>query len=112
MATLEPADLLFLDETSTHTGMIRLRSRAPRGERAVGAAPRNHGPNVTLLAVLGPQGIATAVSIPGATTRVVFNTFIAEFLVPVLRPGQTVILDNLSAHKSSHAQELISRVGV
>lgn len=91
--------------------MTRVRARAPRGERAVGSAPRNHGPNVTLLAVLGPTGIATAVSIPGATTRVVFDTFVAEFLVPTLRPGQTVVLDNLSVHKSAHAQALIEAAG-
>ena len=110
-ATLDPADLLFLDETSTHTGMTRLRARAPRGERAVGSAPRNHGPNVTLLAVLGPPGITTAVAIPGATTRAVFDTFVADFLVPVLRPGQTVILDNLSVHTSTHAQDLVAAAG-
>ena len=109
--TLDPKDLLFLDETSTHTAMTRLRARAPRGERAGGTAPRNHGPNVTLLAVLGPTGIATARSIPGATTRAVFDGFVAQFLVPALRPGQTVILDNLSAHKSAHAQALIEAAG-
>lgn len=110
-AALDPADLLFLDETSTHTGMTRLRSRAPRGERAVGPAPRNHGPNVTLLAALGPGGVVTSVSIPGATTRAVFDAFVAEFLVPALRPGQTVVLDNLSAHKSARAQGLIAAAG-
>jgi transposase len=110
-ATLDPAGLLFLDETSTHIGMTRLRGRAPRGTRAVGRAPRNHGPNVTLVAVLGPTGIATALSIPGATTRAVFDGFVAQFLVPVLRPGQTVILDNLSVHKSTHAQALVAAAG-
>ena len=110
-AALAPETLLFLDETSTHTAMTRLRSRAPRGERAVGSAPRNHGPNVTLLAVLGPTGIATAVAMPGATTRVVFDAFVAQFLVPALRPGQTVVLDNLAVHKSARAHALIEAVG-
>ena len=110
-AALDPADLLFLDETSTHTAMTRLRSRAPRGERAAGTAPRNHGPNVTLLAVLGPEGVVTSVSIPGATTRAVFDAFVAEFLVPALRPGQTVVLDNLSAHKSARAHDLVAAAG-
>jgi transposase len=110
-ATWNPADLLFLDETSTHTAFTRLRARAPRGERAPGVVPRNHGPNVTLLAVLGPTGITTALSIAGATTRPVFDTFVAEFLVPALRPGQTVVLDNLSVHKSAHAQALVDAAG-
>ena len=71
-----PADLLFLDETSTNTAFTGLRARAPNGQRAYSTAPRNHGPNVTLLAVLCPAGIATAVAIPGATTRAVFETFV------------------------------------
>jgi len=110
-AALAPADLLFLDETGTHTAMTRRRARSPRGERARGVVPRNHGPNATLLAVLGPRGIATAVSIPGATTRPVFDGFVAELLVPTLRPGQTVVLDNLSVHKSARAHELVEAAG-
>jgi len=110
-AALDPADLIFLDETGTHTAMTRLRARAPRGERAVGAAPRNHGSNVTLLAALGPAGILTAVSIPGAANRPVFDAFVAEFLIPTLRPGQTVVLDNLNVHKSARAQALIEAAG-
>jgi transposase len=110
-AALDPADLLFLDETSTHTTMTRRRARAPRGQRAPGSVPRNHGPNVTLLAVLGPAGIATALSIEGAATREVFDAFVGELLVPVLRPGQTVVLDNLAVHKSAAAQALVAAAG-
>jgi transposase len=110
-AALAPETLLFLDETSTHTALTRRRARAPRGQRAPGAVPRNHGPNVTLLAVLGPAGIATALSIEGAATRPVFDGFVAEFLVPVLRPGQTVVLDNLAVHKSPRARALVEAAG-
>jgi transposase len=110
-AAVAPADLLFLDETSTHTAMTRRRARAPRGKRAHGTAPRNHGPNVTLLAVLGPQGIATALSIEGAATRPVFDAFVEHLLVPVLRPGQVVVLDNLAVHKSPKAQALVAAAG-
>jgi transposase len=108
---LVAADLLFLDETSTHTALTRLRARAPRGQRAHGTTPRNHGPNVTLLAVLGPSGIVTSVAIPGATTRSVFDAFVNRFLAPLLRPGQTVILDNLSVHKSAAAHARIEAAG-
>jgi len=106
-----PDDLVFLDETSTNTAFTRLRARAPRGQRAYGTAPRNHGPNVTLLAVLGPTGILTSVAIPGPTTRVVFDAFIDQFLAPLLRPGQTVVLDNLAVHKSACAQARIEAAG-
>lgn len=110
-AALAPDDLVFVDETSTHTAFTRLRARAPRGQRAHGSAPRNHGPNVTLLAALGPTGIATAASIPGATTSAVFDAFVDQFLTPLLRPGLTVILDNLSAHKSAAARSRIEAAG-
>ena len=110
-AALDPADLLFLDETSTHTAMTRRRARAPRGQRAPGAVPRNRGPNVTLLAALGPTGIATALSIEGAATREVFDGFVERLLAPALRPGQTVVLDNLAVHKSAAAQALVETAG-
>jgi transposase len=110
-ATLDPADLLFLDETSTHTALTRRRARAPRGQRARGSVPRNHGPNVTLVAVLGPAGIATALSIEGAATRPVFDGFVKELLVPLLRPGQTIVLDNLAVHKSPRVQRLVEGAG-
>lgn len=110
-AALDPADLLFLDETSPHPALTRRRARAPRGERARGVVPRNHGPNVTLVAVVGPRGITTALAIPGATTRAVFDGFVAQVLVPLLRPGQTVVLDNLSVHQSVRAQELVEAAG-
>ena len=111
VAALAPADLLFLDETSTHTAMTRRRARAPRGQRAPGSVPRNHGPNVTLLAVLGPQGIATALSIEGAATGPVCAGFVEELLVPLLRPGQTVVPDNPAVPKRAAARELVEAAG-
>jgi transposase len=110
-AGLDPADLLFLDETSTHTAMARRRARAPRGVRAVGSVPRNRGPNVTLLAVLGPGGIATSLAVEGAADGLAFDAFVAAFLVPALRPGQTVVLDNLAVHKSARARASVEAAG-
>lgn len=91
--------------------MTRRRARAPRGQRAPGRVPRNRGPNVTLLAVLGPTGIATALAIEGAAAREAFDGFVAEFLAPLLRPGQAVVLDNLAVHKSARAQALVAAAG-
>ena len=110
-ATLDPADLIFVDETSTHTAMTRRRARAPRGERAVGRPPRNHGPNVTLLAALTPAGIGPAVAIPGAVDGAAFVAYAERVLAPSLRPGQIVVLDNLSAHKSADARTAVEAVG-
>ena len=111
MAALDPADLVFLDETSTALTMTPTHARAPRGERAVGAVPAGRWRNVTLLAALTPDGIGASVLIEGAVDRTVFEAFVAQELVPRLRPGQTVILDNLSVHKSAAAQRLIEAAG-
>lgn len=110
-AALDPSALVFVDETSTHTAMTRRRARAPRGERAVGRVPRNHGPNVTLLAALTPEGIGPAMTIPGAVDGAVFTAYAEQVLAPALRPGQVVILDNLSAHKSEDARTAVEAAG-
>jgi transposase len=108
---LDPADLIFIDETSTHTAMTRRRARAPRGERAVGRTPRNHGPNVTLLAALTPEGIGPAWAITGAVDGAAFAAYATRVLAPSLRPGQVVVLDNLSAHKCADARTAVEAVG-
>ncbi len=110
-AGLDPADLIFIDETSTHTALTRRRARAPRGERAVGRIPRNHGPNVTLLAALTPQGIGPALILPGAVDSAAFAVYAERVLAPRLRPGQVVVLDNLSAHKSADARRAVEAAG-
>ena len=111
VSTLNPADLIFVDETSTHTSMTRHRARAPRGERAVGRVPRNHGSNITLLAALTPTGIGPVVAIPGAVDGAAFVAYAERVLAPSLRPGQVVVLDNLSAHKSELARRAVETVG-
>lgn len=110
-AGLDPAHLVFLDETSTHTAMTRLRARAPRGERVHGHVPRNQGPNVTLLATLTPQGIAAPYVQEGAADRGVFTAYVEQVLVPTLRPGQTVLLDNLNVHKGQAIRQAIEAAG-
>lgn len=111
VATLDPHVLVFVDETSTHTALTRRRARAPRGERAVGRVPRNHGPNVTLLAALTPKGIGPAITIMGAVDSTVFTAYAEQVLAPALRPGQVVILDNLSAHKSEDVRKAVAAAG-
>jgi len=111
VAELLPADLVFVDETSTHTALTRRRARAPRGQRAVGRVPRNHGSNITLLAALTPEGIGPALTLEGGVTGSAFAAYAARLLAPSLRPGQVVILDNLSAHKSEAARLAIEAAG-
>jgi transposase len=111
IAAVDPAALIFLDETSTHTAMTRHRARAPRGQRAVGVVPRNHGPNITLLAALTPRGIGPALSLKGSVTGNAFTAYAQRVLAPSLRPGQVVVLDNLSAHKQEAARLAIEATG-
>ena len=103
--------MVFLDETSTHTSLTRRYARAPRGVRAYGQVPRNHGHNVTLLAALTPAGIGPSMTIAGSIDSAAFVAYVRRFLVPSLHPGQVVILDNLSAHKSAAAREAIEAAG-
>ena len=105
------AQVVFLDETSTHTSLCRRYARAPRGIRAYGRVPRNHGHNVTLLAALTPAGIGPSMTLTGAIDSAAFTAYVQPFLVPSLHPGQVVILDNLSAHKSAAARQAIEAVG-
>jgi len=111
MAACDPASLMFLDETSTPTTLTPLRARSPRGQRAVGRVPRGRWTTVTLLATLTPTGLGPGVQFPGALDRRAFEQFVEEVLVPTLQPGQTVVLDNLSVHKSARARQVIAAAG-
>ena len=110
-AALDPARFVFVDESGTHTSLTRLRARAPRGERAGGMVPRNHGPNVTLFAALTPSGIGPALALQGAADGAAFALYVQELLVPSLRPGQVVILDQLNVHKSAAIRAAIEAAG-
>jgi hypothetical protein len=81
------------------TSMVRRYARAPKGERAYGSVPRNRGKNTTLVASLSLGGIGAAMTFEGATTKVVFETYVEEVLAPMLEPEQiVVVMDNLGAH--------------
>ncbi len=111
MRDVAPADLIFLDETATPTTLTPLRARAPRGERAVGRVPRGRREHVSWLATLTPAGVGESVLVPGAVDRAAFDAFVEQVLVPSLRPGQVVVLDNLSVHKSPAARRLVEAAG-
>ena len=104
---IDPGQLVFVDETGNNITLTPRYGRAPRGQRCVGQVPRNWGKNTTLMAALTLGGIQTAAVIEGAMDRLVFDCFVEQFLVPSLRPGQVVVWDNLSVHKSARARKLI-----
>ena len=111
VATLDPTRLVFVDESGTHTAMTRLRARAPRGARARGRVPRNHGPNVTLFAALTPQGMGPALVVEGGADHAACATYIRHLLVPSLEPGQVVIMDQLNVHKGATIRALNEGAG-
>lgn len=110
-ARLASERLIFVDETSTHTAMTRRYARAPRGERAYGTVPRNHGANLSVIGALGLRGMIATMSVEGAVDTEVFDTFVTQVLVPALRPGEVVFLDNLSVHHASTIEQAVSAVG-
>ena len=96
---LDPARLVFIDETWASTNMVRTRGRAPRGERLRAAVPHGHWKTTTFVAGLRQDGIVAPFVFDGPINRHSFETYVARVLVPDLRPGDIVILDNLSSHK-------------
>lgn len=106
-----PQRLVFVDESGATIRLTPLTGRAPRGQRCVGHVPRNWGQSTTLLAGMSWHGIVAALVVEGATDQVIFETFVTEVLAPQLVPGQVVVWDNLSVHKSSRARQAIAERG-
>ena len=102
---------IFLDETGVHLSMTRSHARAPRGERAVDAVPKNWGDSLTVVAGLSLQGIVAPMMLDGAMNARAFEAYVEQALVPVLRKGDLVIMDNLAAHKRPIIAELIQAKG-
>lgn len=91
--------------------MTRLRGRAPRGERLIAKTPHGHWKTTTLIAALGITGMRCSTVVDGAVNGDVFEAFVEQVLVPELRPGDVVIMDNLSSHKRLRVRELIEGAG-
>ena len=103
--------LVFVDECSTNTSLSPPYAWSRRGERALCSVPRNWGANVTVLASMSVEGMGECLAVEGPTTREVFETYLERVLVPSFRPGQVVVMDNLSSHKGSRVRELIEKRG-
>ena len=108
---LDPDCLVFIDETAATTAMARRSGRAPRGERCRMAVPRSHWKTTTVTAGLRASGITAPWLLDGAMNGQAFRTYVVDVLAPTLRPGDTVVLDNLPAHKVSGVRERIEAAG-
>lgn len=110
-ADLPSQELIFVDETGSHIAMTPLYAYAPRGERAVGKVPRNYGAIMRLLASMSLTGMGPALVLDGAADSAAFEIYVEQLLAPSLRPGQIVILDNLSIHLGSRVKHAIEARG-
>lgn len=108
---LEPHRLVFVDETSVNTKMVRLRGRSLRGSRLRADAPFGHWGTQTFIAGLRCHGLTAPWVIEKAINRPAFDTWIETQLAPTLSKGDIVILDNLAVHKSARAAECLKEKG-
>src|SRR5208282_533872 len=107
----DPARLVFIDETSTNTAMVRLRGRCPRGVRLIDHVPHGHWKTITFVAGLRRRGMVAPLVLDGPMNAPAFFAYLERCLVPTLRRGDTVIMDSLPVHKVAGVRELIEAVG-
>ena len=108
---LDTARLVFIDETAVSTNLVRLRGRAPRGIRVIGHVPLAHWETITFVAALRRNKMTAPMVVEGAMTGEMFRAYIEQCLVPTLKRGDIVVIDNLSAHKAAGIREAIENAG-
>jgi transposase len=111
LAGVDPKDLVFLDETGANTAMQRTHGYAPKGERVVGAVPFKSWQAVTFVGVLTASGLLAPWALEGALNGEWFLAYVEQVLVPTLKPGMVVILDNLPCYKVQGVAEAIQAAG-
>lgn len=103
----DPARLVFIDETSANTKMVRLHGRCARGERLVAHVPQGHWKTITFVAALRRNGMRAARAIDGSMTGKKFLAYIEQCLAPTLKCKDIVMIDNLPAHKVAGVRQAI-----
>jgi transposase len=112
MDAIDSDRFVFVDECSSNTSLAPLYGWSRKGERAYQKAPRNWGKNITLISSIGKEGgVGASLVVEGSTNGTVFETYLEEVLLPTLKRGQVVVMDNLSAHKAQRVRELIEGEG-
>ena len=103
--------LVFIDETGASTKMTRLYGRAPRGRRLLAKAPFGHWKTTTFVAALRRDGLGAPMVLDGPMTGQAFLAYVEQVLIPTLRPGDIVVMDNLPAHKVAPVRAAIAAAG-
>jgi transposase len=110
-SSLDPDKLVFIDETGTNTQMARLRGRCKRGRRLIGYVPHGHWKTTTFVAGLRHDSITAPLVVDRPMNGAIFMAWLEQNLAPTLTAGDTVIMDNLPAHKVSGVRAIIEAVG-
>jgi transposase len=105
-----PENLIFIDESGVNLAMVRMYARAFGGERARGAKPQKTQ-NVSIIGAISLEGMIASYNILGGVKKMTFEAFICSKLLPVLKSGNHVIMDNATAHKSARIEEEIKAAG-
>ena len=109
--SMDLGKLVFIDESGAKTNMTRLYGRAKSGRRAVDDAPSGHWCTTTMISSVRLDGSTACMVVDGATTKDIFKAYIEQILLPTLKAGDIVVMDNLSAHKNQETIDLIESVG-
>jgi len=109
--TITPERLIFLDESGVTTSMTRLRARCTGGGRIREATPGGHWKIMTILGAMSLRGMVAAMTIEEATDGDIFLAFVEQVLCSALKPGDVVVMDNLSSHKAAAVRLSIEKVG-
>ena len=111
MGALDPARLVFIDETWIKTNMAPLRGWGPKGKRLRGFAPHGHWRTMTFLAALRCDQLTAPCVFDGPINGECFRAYVDQQLIATLKPGDIVIMDNLGSHKSKAVRDAIKAVG-
>ena len=109
--TLDPKQLVFIDETAATTKMTRLYGRAPQGKRLVDKVPHGHWKTTTFICGLHYDGVTAPFVLDGPMDGPHFLAYVEQILAPTLKKGQIVFLDNVSTHKVDGVEEAIEARG-
>ncbi len=108
---IDPARLVFIDETWTKTNMAPLRGWGVKGERLQAFVPHGHWKTLTFLAALRHDGLTAPCAFDGPINGAGFLAYVEQILLPTLKPGDIVVLDNLGSHKSEAVRKAVKSVG-
>jgi len=108
---IQPEDIIAVDEMGCVTGMSRTYGYAPTGERAISAEPAGKGTRLSLVGAMTVEGFLGGIEVTGRVNGDVFEAFLEQVVIPTLRPGKVVLLDNASFHHREGIRELIEAQG-